>query len=461
MSDHPAPGEEVAGYRIESVLGKGSMGTVYLAGRPQGGVCALKVLAERPGIDPTFAARFKREAEYAEALDHPHILELYEAGETPDGTLFIAMQYVDGPDLGVLLEREGPLDPGVALTILGQVADALDCAHARGLVHRDVNPRNVIVAEDSDGPHAYLTDFGLAKNPGEDSVELTAKGELIGRMPYTAPEEILAQPRDHRVDVYSLGCVLFEVLVGAPPFVRETDIDLLYAHIGDPRPSATAARPELPAGIDEVIARAMAISPEERYETCAEFIAAARALLPTRTAEAQAAVAAPATADPLADPGSEPAADPPAGLRLAVISGFGLGREVIVDDEVLLGRLTTLDGALAADQEISRRHARVYRGDDGFFVEDQYSANGTFVNGERIEAPHLLRAGDEVRIGSTVFVAAVDSALNGTPVARPAGERLALRVEVDLEGGELTVAIEDGATARIVRDGDGWRVETA
>ena len=126
------------------------------------------------------------------------------------------------------------------MTILAQVADALDCAHAKGLVHRDVKPGNIIVAETPDGPHAYLTDFGLAKNPTEDSVALTAQGQLIGTMPYTAPEEILAQPRDHRVDVYSLACVLYEALVGVPPFVREREIDLLYAHIGDPRPSARA-----------------------------------------------------------------------------------------------------------------------------------------------------------------------------------------------------------------------------
>ena len=107
------------------------------------------------------------------------------------------------------------------MTILAQVADALDCAHAKGLVHRDVKPGNIIVAETPEDPHAYLTDFGLAKNPTEDSVALTAQGQLIGTMPYTAPEEILAQPRDHRVDVYSLACVLYEALVGVPPFVRE------------------------------------------------------------------------------------------------------------------------------------------------------------------------------------------------------------------------------------------------
>jgi hypothetical protein len=151
----------------------------------------------------------------------------------------------------------------------------------------------------------------------------------------------------------------------------------------------------------------------------------------------------------------------PAALRLVVSAGFGVGQELLVEDEVVLGRLETLDGALAPDEEISRRHARVYRADDGFLVEDQQSANGTFVNGERIDEPRLLRTGDELGIGTTVFVATVSPAINGAPVAQETGNRLVLRLEVDLEGGELTVAIEGGPAARIVRDGDGWRVETA
>ncbi|HXD57089.1 MAG TPA: FHA domain-containing serine/threonine-protein kinase [Thermoleophilaceae bacterium] len=456
MTSAPAPGGDIAGYRIESVLGEGSMGTVYLAERAQGGKCALKVLSERSSNESTFAARFKREAEYAQALDHPHILHLYETGQTPDGTLFFAMEYVEGPDLHVLLEREGPLDLAVAVTILAQIADALDSAHAKGLVHRDVKPGNIIVAATPDGPYAYLTDFGLAKNPTEDSVALTVQGQLIGTMPYTAPEEILAQPRDHRADVYSLACVLYEALVGAPPFVREREIDVLYAHLGDPRPSATASRPELPAGIDEVIAKGMAIAPEERYASCTELIAAAGGLVPTR-----AAVDAPAAVDLTVDTTPAETAEATGALRLLVTAGFGVGQELLVEDEVVLGRLETLDGALAPDEEISRRHARVYRADDGFLVEDQQSANGTFVNGERIDEPRLLRTGDELGIGTTVFVATVSPAINGAPVAQETGNRLVLRLEVDLEGGELTVAIEGGPAARIVRDGDGWRVETA
>ena len=270
------PDSDFAGYRIQSVLGEGGMGIVYLAERPQGTLCALKVLSQARS-DPSFATRFKREAEYAESLDHPAILELYDVGEAPDGTLFFAMQYVPGADLRLLLARDGPMSLAEALSILEPIADALDCAHAQGLIHRDVKPGNVIVAEDrGPGPYVYLTDFGLSKNPSEDSV--------AGTIAYTAPEEILAEPRNHLVDVYSLGCVLYEMLVGVPPFVRDRDLDVMYAHIGDPRPNATDRQPNLPAGIDAVIAKAMAISPADRFASCEELTDAAGALLPGRAA---------------------------------------------------------------------------------------------------------------------------------------------------------------------------------
>jgi hypothetical protein len=468
---HLAPGSQLGGYRIQSVLRVEGMGTVYLADGPEATVCALKVLSPRLGLDPSFAARFKREAEYAEALDHPHILELYAAGETPDGTLFLAMQYVPGADLGTLLSADGALELTVALEILGQIADALDCAHAGGLIHRDVKPDNIIVAQDRpDTRYAYLTDFGLGKNPSADSIALTKQGQFVGTTAYTAPEEILAQPRDHRVDIYSLGCVLYEALVGTPPFVADRELDILYAHIGDPRPTLTDRQPRLPEGIDAIVAKAMAISPADRYATCGELIADARALLPDSAPATHEAPTIPAT--PVAPPEAGP---PPARfgpedqLRLVVVEGLGLGSELFVSDELELGRLSTLDGLLAPDRAISRRHGRVTRAaDGGFEVIDDYSANGTFVNGTRVAGRHPLAPGDALRIGSTVFAAsAVDQP--STP-ARPAAEvhllaptgaaqRLVLRLEVDLEAGELLIAVEDGPAARIVRDRDGWQVQ--
>jgi hypothetical protein len=488
----PELGSEIAGYRLDSVLGEGGMGTVYLAQGPEGGLCAVKVLSRRlAGADPSFAKRFKREIQYAEALDHPHVLELYEAGETPDGTLFFAMQYVDGPDLGVLLRRDGPLSLQQVLAILGPIGDALDTAHANGLVHRDVKPGNVIVAEDAGGPYAYLTDFGLSKNPGTDSFALTRMGQLVGTLAYTAPEEILAaEPRGHLADIYSLGCVVYEALAGAPPFVRERDIDVLYAHVGDPRPRVTQARPDLPAGVDDVIARAMAISPPERFATCGEFMAALRALMPAEhAAAAPPADAGTAPAPPAAEPvlpvGGEPSdrittppGAPSGALRLVVRDGLGRGRELVVEDELVIGRLMTLDGALAPDHSISRRHARITRGGAGVFaVEDEHSRNGTFVNGERLEGRRVLRTGDELKIGATVFVATVpvpDAAeatappeAAGAPVAEIVaqaavpGARLSLRLELDAEAGELVIAIENGAKVRIVRRSDGWHPDAS
>ena len=497
MDGRAEPDSEIAGYRIQSVLGEGGMGIVYLAERSQGTLCALKVLSVRAGADPSFATRFKREAEYAESLDHPAILELYDVGEAPDGMLFFAMQYVPGADLRVLLARDGPMGLEEALSILGPIGDALDCAHAQGLIHRDVKPGNIIVAQDrGPGPFVYLTDFGLAKNPSEDSVQLTGQGQFIGTIAYTAPEEILAQPRDHLVDIYSLGCVLYEMLVGEPPFVRDRDLDVMYAHIGDPRPNATDRQPDLPPGIDAVIVKAIAISPEDRYKSCAEFTAAAGALLPERSAAAPggavdivpSASPSPGVPGAPAAPAREsepPVGEPLASLRLVAQAGLGLGRELIVEDDLALGRLTTLDGALADDSEISRRHGRVQRGaDGGFVVEDLYSTNGTFVNGARISGPHPLRPGDELRIGGTVFAvsrrpstghSAPDALMPAerqpdklapipelvvSPPRSDQAKRLVLRLELALETGELVVGIEDGATARISRDGDGWRVET-
>jgi serine/threonine-protein kinase len=511
-SGAPEIGSEVGGYRLESLLGQGGMGTVYLARGREGGLCAVKVLSRRlVADDPTFATRFKREVQYADALDHPNVLELYEAGETSDGTPFFAMQYVDGPDLGVVLQREGRLSLPQALSILGPIADALDRAHANGLVHRDVKPGNIIVAADPDGPHPYLTDFGLSKNPGTDSFALTRMGQLIGTLAYTAPEEILAtEGRGAPVDVYSLGCVLYEALTGAPPFVRARDIDVLYAHVGDPRPRISEARPDLPAGIDDVIARAMAISAPERYPSCTAFIDAVRALAggeslappvaepaPEETAVAPAEPTAP---EPVAfEPVAEQEATPPGVLRLAVRDGLGRGRSLLVDDELVLGRQETLDGALSPDHSISRRHARITRTDDGTFaIEDEHSRNGTFVNGERLVSPWILRTGDLLKIGGTVFEATAPEPrveVAAPPVVEPgpvvpmaapaavapppertapseltplpvgagvvaeAGTRLALRLELDPDAGVLVIAIEDGPTVRIVRGSDGWHPE--
>ncbi|HEY7282921.1 MAG TPA: serine/threonine-protein kinase [Actinomycetota bacterium] len=278
MGIDPRIGTEIAGYRIEEVLGRGGMSIVYLAEhlglRRQ---VAFKVLAPELALEEGFRERFIRESRLAASIDHPNIIPIYDAGQSDD-VLFIAMRYVDGSDLKVLLREFGPLEPGKLVSILAQTAAALDAAHARGLVHRDVKPGNILIAggvgaEGAD--HVYLADFGLTKKALSVS-GMTATGQLVGTIDYVAPEQIKAEPIDGRTDIYSLGCVVFEALTGTPPYKFESEVAVLWAHVqGDP-PSVADRRPDLPAGIDSVIDRAMAKKPGDRYRTAGQLAAAVR-----------------------------------------------------------------------------------------------------------------------------------------------------------------------------------------
>ncbi len=279
MGTFPSPGGEFAGYRIEKVLGRGGMGVVYLAEHSRlRRKVALKVLPPELAEDERFRERFIRESELAASLDDPNVIPIYEAGEQ-DGVLFIAMRYVDGRDLKELIEREGPLEPHRVAAIVGQVASALDAAHGKGLVHRDVKPGNVLVAPRSGGSvpteHVYLTDFGLTKRAASDS-GLTGTGVFVGSLNYAAPEQFEGGTLDGRTDVYSLGCVLFESLTGVPPFRKDQDAALMHAHLHQAPPSATALRPELPPAVDPVIERAMAKRPDQRYPTAGGVAGALR-----------------------------------------------------------------------------------------------------------------------------------------------------------------------------------------
>ncbi len=269
-------GSVLAGYRIEALVGRGGMGVVYLASDPRlERRVALKLIAPELAEDPRFRERFLRESRLVASLDHSHVVPVYEAGEA-DGQLYLAMRYVDGEDLASLLAREGPLEPGRALDLVGQVGEALDAAHERGLVHRDVKPANVLVTTEGGREHCYLTDFGLARDQDAAS---DAQTHLSGTVDYTAPEQIASEPAEARADVYSLGCVLFESLAGEPPFKRPRPLATLFAHRSEEPPSLHELRPELPAAIDGVIAKALAKEPEERYATCRELTDAARAAL--------------------------------------------------------------------------------------------------------------------------------------------------------------------------------------
>ena len=253
-----------AGYRVESLVGRGGMGVVYRATdlsleRP----VALKLVAPELAEDERFRERFLREPRLAASLDHPHVIPIYEAGEH-DGQLYLAMRFVEGSDLRTILEREEKLSPERTLAVLAQVADALDAAHRRALVHRDVKPANVLLDEDG---HAYLTDFGITKQVGGDS---TDTGRVVGTLDYLAPEQIRGDPVDGRADVYALGCMLYECLAGVPPFRRPTEAEILWAHMQEEPPSLRDHR-----GLDPVLLKALAKNQEDRYGSCAELIDAA------------------------------------------------------------------------------------------------------------------------------------------------------------------------------------------
>jgi hypothetical protein len=262
------PGTVVTGYRIESMLGHGGMGVVYEATQLSlGRTVALKVIAAHLSHDPIFRERFRREGMLQAALDHPHIVTVHEAGESPSG-LFIAMQLVRGPRLkDLIMIRE--LDARRSLRMLRPVGDALDAAHEAGLIHRDVKPQNVLVGARD---HAFLADFGLTKLPGDQS--LTGSGHFVGTVDYVSPEQIVGEPATPLSDVYSFAAVLYESLTGVVPYPRESDAAVLYSHLSDPPPRPSDRQDDLPEELDAVVARAMSKDPSERYATAAELIEA-------------------------------------------------------------------------------------------------------------------------------------------------------------------------------------------
>ncbi|MFD3545352.1 serine/threonine-protein kinase [Streptomyces sp. NPDC058655] len=297
-------GRRIAGYEVETEIGRGGMAVVYRARDLRlDRTVALKLLAPELARNDSFRQRFAHESKVAAAIDHPHIVPVFEAGET-DGLLYIAMRYVAGQDLRALLDRTGPLPVETVARIAGQVASALDAAHAHDLVHRDVKPGNVLVAEgtDSEHPeHVYLTDFGLTKK-SLSLTGFTSVGQFVGTLDYVAPEQISGKPVDGRCDVYGLGCVVYEMLVGGPPFQRDDDMALLWAHQYDPPPPASSRQPGLTGAVDEVLARALAKAPDDRWGSCLEFTGALRragagSRPPARTAGAP---------DPAGQPGPPP-----------------------------------------------------------------------------------------------------------------------------------------------------------
>ena len=267
-------GSSIGPYRIEELLGRGGMGVVYRATDLRlGRQVALKLLSPELSGDARFRARFERESHLAASIDHAGIIPVYEAGDA-DGLLYIAMRYVDGCDLAQLLRREGPLEPARAIELVGQLAEALDAAHARGLVHRDVKPSNALVAREGPREHVYLADFGLTKTSGPDSV--TASGQVMGTVAYMAPEVIRGEQPGSSADTYALGCVLFECLTGEVPFTGANEAAVIYGHLEGPPPSVRDRAARLPVALDHVTVRALAKDPAERFESGAAMVAEAR-----------------------------------------------------------------------------------------------------------------------------------------------------------------------------------------
>jgi hypothetical protein len=288
----------IADYRLDGYIGQGAAAVVYLAQDERSGQnVALKVLNPELAGDGAFRAQFLHEARAAAAVDHPHIIPVYASGEA-DGTLYLAMRYVQGGDARSLLNRFGPLPFTWAWTIIAQVASALDAAHAHGLIHRDVKPSNMLLdtgpaavgglarrADGGDFDHVYLSDFGMSTNapPGE----VPATGQFAGALDYVAPEQIEGRAVDGRADLYALASAGFELLCGTPPFGQDQGLTVMYAQLYAPPPSAAARRGELPAAVDQVLAAALAKNPADRYATCGQFAADLHAALGFRPGEAE------------------------------------------------------------------------------------------------------------------------------------------------------------------------------
>ncbi|WP_067901063.1 serine/threonine-protein kinase [Nocardia vaccinii] len=277
-------GATISGYRIERKLGAGAMGTVYLAEHPRlPRRDALKVLAAERGANPEFRARFIREAELAGRLDHPNIVPIYDYGADGE-TLWIAMRFVSGYDAATLLARwPHGLPPERAVGIVAAAAAGLDQAHRAGLLHRDVKPANIMIEPGGGGrDRALITDFGIARTAAELDPVATTGGSVAATLAYAAPEQIRGEWIDQRVDVYGLGCTLYQLLTGTVPFPRDSAGAMMHAQLTAPPPRPSRAGRGVPGVLDAVIARAMAKNPGERYGSCGELAAASIAALQSK-----------------------------------------------------------------------------------------------------------------------------------------------------------------------------------
>jgi serine/threonine-protein kinase len=423
-----APGSRVAGYVLERLVGVGGMAAVYRARDERlGRVVALKLLAG----DEAVRMRFVREARAVAAVDHPHIIPVYAAGEA-DGMQFIAMRFVAGDTLQGVIRVSGALSPRRAAAFVSPVASALDAAHAAGLVHRDVKPGNILVDARPGGPeHAYLTDFGIARAMLSAGT-LTVAGQFLGTPDYAAPEQVNGQPVDGRADQYALACVAFEMLAGTVPFKRELPIAVLYAHLSTMPPLLSSVRQDLPPAAGDVLVKAMAKSPDERYRSCADFADALRDALGLDPYDPSRAAPTPTMPMTAFDP---PSARYPVGTWTAVVTADRDYYESVstVNDsdsasisfpgdmrerriplsgtEIRIGRRSVSRGiepeidlsVPSRDPGVSRLHAKLIPAPDGSWtVVDLGTQNGITVNGRDVPPGDSvpLRPGDRIHLGA-------------------------------------------------------------
>ncbi len=409
-----AAGTEIAGYRVEGILGRGGMGVVYRAADERlGRSVAVKVIAPEQARDPAFQRRFSEESRSAAAIDHPNVLPVYEAGEQ-DGLLFLATRLVDGDDLAELIRAEDAFGPERAVGLVEQVAAALDAAHGSGLVHRDVKPANVLVTGipgRGGGEHCYLTDFGLAKQD-DAQTGLTATGQFVGTLDYIAPEQVQGEKLDGRADQYALAAMLFQLLVGAPPFSRDSSPALIWAHMNDPPPSVSEYRPGLPRELDAVIARGMAKRPDERFGSCAALAAAARAALagtapePITAAPAE-TIAAPA--ERASPPAAGVAAEPPRRHRRPLaLAGIAALLAVAAGAWVLLGS----DSGSAEPTRLAVGDERWTASTGDAILSTPAVSGATLIIGSDDRTVYAFDAGD----GKELWTAPTDGPVRSSPL---------------------------------------------
>ena len=270
-------------YAIERVIGRGGMGIVYEARHVTvGRRVAVKVLRPDLARNAEATMRFQREAQVAGSIGHEHIVEVFDFGYSDEGDAYIAMELLEGTDLGALVRESGPLPVGRALEVARQVASALGAAHEKGIVHRDLKSENVFVVAREGRDFVKVVDFGISKVlEADENQPITHEGTLLGTPHYMAPEQSTSgADTDARADLYALGCILFEVLTGRLPFTGKTPMEVMYKHNHEPRPRPSAVRPEahIPPALDAVVVRAMAVRRDERYASAAELIAAFQAI---------------------------------------------------------------------------------------------------------------------------------------------------------------------------------------